>query len=191
MTPTTTNPPGPAVAGQIRITMAEFRRLALGRMVDLLRDVADKEDQRATNFVKRTPAPLERYWTTLQLKIEAHGQWEAVKDRYPQLAGILIKAVPILELLESSGSAYLLLDAYEQLLALEEAALPEQAHHAADMFHITADSRHIYMNVNTERVDRHPALAESVERDISQLRFMASVCALMEDLRAAGRPATN
>jgi hypothetical protein len=34
------------------------------------------------------------------------------------------------------------------------------------------------MNVNTERVDRHPALAESVERDISQLRFMASVCAL-------------
>jgi hypothetical protein len=43
--------------------------------------------------------------------------------------------VPILELLESSGSAYLLLDAYEQLLALvRRTALPEQAHHAADMF---------------------------------------------------------
>ncbi|MEP7356880.1 MAG: hypothetical protein ABI847_06535 [Anaerolineales bacterium] len=185
------NPAAASTTGQIRITMAEFRRLALGRMVDLLREVADKEDQRATNFVKRTPAPLERYWTTLELKIEAHNQWEAVRARYPQLAGILGKAMPILELLEGSGSAYLLLDAYEQLLALEDAALPEEAHHAADMFHITADARHIYMNVNGERVERHPALAESVERDISQLRFMASVCALMEDLRADGRTPTN
>ena len=191
MTPGTTNQAGPAAVGQIRISMAEFRRLALGRMVDLLRDVADREDQRATNFVKRTPAPLERYWTSLELKVEAHSQWESVKAHYPQLAGFLAAAMPILELLEGAGSAYVLLDAYERLLALEDAALPEQAHHAADMFHITADSRHIYMNVNTSRVDHHPALAESVERDISHLRFMASVSALMEDLRDAGRSPTN
>src|SRR6185503_7404673 len=112
--------------GQIRITMAEFRRLALGRMVDLLRDVADREDRRATDFVKRTPAPLERYWTTLELKLEVRNQWESVKERYPQLAEILAKAAPIVELLEGAGSAYVLLDAYEQLLALEDAALPEQ-----------------------------------------------------------------
>jgi hypothetical protein len=191
MAPSPNSPPSTAPAGQIRITMAEFRRLALGRMVDLLRDVADREDQRATNFVKRTPAPLERYWTTLELKIEAHSQWESVKARYPQLGDLLNRAAPILDQVEESGSAYRLLDAYEQLLALEDVALPEQAHHAADMFHITADSRHIYMNVNADRVQRHPALAESVERDIGQLRFMASVCALMEDLRAAGRAATN
>ena len=65
MTPSSSHAPGGAAMGQIRMTMAEFRRLALGRMVDLLREVADKEDQRATHFVKRTPAPLERYWTTL------------------------------------------------------------------------------------------------------------------------------
>ena len=35
-----------------------------------------------------------------------------------------------------------------------------QAHHAADMFHITADSRHIYMAVNSSRLNRHPALPE-------------------------------
>jgi len=134
-------------------------------MVDLLRDVADREDQRATNFVKRTPAPLERFWTTLELKIEAHRQWDVVAAKYPQLAGLLAAVTPILDQLESAGSAYLLLHAYEQLLALEDAALPEQAYHAADMFHITADSRHIYMSVNSSRLNRHPALAESLDRD--------------------------
>ena len=178
-------------SGQIRITMSEFRRLALGRMVDLLRDVADREDQRATNFVKRSPTPLERYWTTLELKIEAHNQWEAVAAKYPPLAGFLSRAAPILELLEVATSAYRLLDGYEQLLALEDEALPDEAHHAADRFHITADSRHIYMTVNTSRLDEHPTLAESVERDASHLRFMASVCALMEELRDAGRSPTN
>ncbi|HLF25823.1 MAG TPA: hypothetical protein VJG32_05765 [Anaerolineae bacterium] len=171
--------------------MSEFRRLALGRMVDLIKDMAAREDQRATNFVKRTPTPLERYWTTQELKVEAHRQWETVAAAYPQLARFLYSAVPILELLESSGSAYRLLDAYEQLLALEDAALPDQAHHAADMFHITADSRHIYMSVNTSRVERHPSLGAGLERDINHLRFMASVSALLEDLRAAQRPATN
>ncbi|MBF8284821.1 MAG: hypothetical protein HW378_3736 [Anaerolineales bacterium] len=191
MTASTTTHADLLASGQIGITMSEFRRLALGRTVDLLRDVADREDQRATNFVKRTPAPLERYWTTLELKIEAHNQWEAVAAKYPQLAGFLSSAAPILELLESAGSAYLLLDAYERLLALEDAALPEQAHQGADRFHITADSRHIYMAVNTSRLDQHPTLAESVERDVSHLRFMGSVCALLEDLRDAKRSPTN
>ena len=100
---------------QISIPLSEFRRLALGRLVALLRDVADREDQRATSFVKRAPAPLERFWTTLELKIEAHTQWEAVKAQYPPLGGLLAAVVPILEQLESAGSAYLLLHAYEQL----------------------------------------------------------------------------
>ena len=90
--------------GQVRITMAEFRRLALGRMVELLRDVADREDQRAANFVKRTPAPLERYWTTLELKVEAHNWWEAVATKYPPLAGFLSSAAPVLDRLESADS---------------------------------------------------------------------------------------
>ena len=182
---------GMSAAGQIRITMSEFRRLALGRIVDLLRDVADREDQRATSFVKRSPTPLECFWTTLELKMEAHNKLEAVAAKYPQLAGFVSAAAPILELQEGSPSAYRLLDAYEQLLALEDAALPEEAHHAADRFHITADSRHIFMTVNTSRLDQHPALAESVERDASHLRFMASVCALMEELCDARRAATN
>lgn len=191
MTTSPTSNTDSAAMRQIRLPMSEFRRLALGRMVDLLKDLAAAEDQRATNFVKRTPTPLERYWTTQELKAEAHHQWETVAAGYPQLAQILRTATPILESLENSGSAYRLLDAYEQLLALEEAALPEQAHHAADMFHITADSRHIYMAVNTTRVERHPFLAEGLERDINNLRFMASVSALLEDLREAQRPATN
>ena len=191
MTASTTSPVDPSTSKQIRIPLSEFRRLALGRLVDLLRDVADREDQRATNFVKRTPTPLERYWTTLELKIEAHRQWDSVAARYPQLAGLLATVTTILEQLEGAGSAYLLLHAYEQLLLLEAAALPEQAYHAADMFHITADARHIYMAVNSQRLDRHPALAESVERDVSHLRFMGSVSALLEDLRDAGRPPTN
>jgi hypothetical protein len=178
-------------SGQIRITMAEFRRLALGRMVDLLRDVADREEQRATNFVKRTPAPLERYWTTTELKMEAHSQWAVVREEYPQLRQFVESAAPILELIESAGTAYRLLDAYEQLLALEDAALPEEAHHAADTFHITADSRHIYMSVDTARLEQHSALADSVQRDINDLRFMGSVCALMEDLRDQRRQPTN
>src|SRR5882757_6860140 len=91
----------PATA-QVQITMSEFRRLALGRMVDLFRDMADREEQRATQFVKRSPTPLERYWTTLELKIEAHQQWEAVSAKYPRLAGFLAEAAPILELLESA-----------------------------------------------------------------------------------------
>jgi hypothetical protein len=177
--------------GQIQITMAEFRRLALGRMVDLLRDVADREEQRSTFFVKRTPAPLERYWTTLELKVEAHNQLEAVAAKYPQLASFVASAAPILDRLEEAGSAYVLLDAYERLLALEEAALPEHSHHAVDMFHITADSRHIYMDVNTSRVEHHPYLAEAVDRDMNHIRFMASVCALMEDLREQRRSPTN
>jgi hypothetical protein len=187
----TTTPENPTPSKQIRIPLGEFRRLALGRLVDLLRDVADREDQRATNFVKRTPAPLERYWTTLELKIEAHQQWEAVSDKYPTLKSFLASVMPILEQLEGAASAFMLLHAYEQLLALEDAALPDQAYHGADMFHLTADSRHIYMAVNSSRLDQHPLLAESVERDVSHLRFMGSVCALLEDLREAGRPATN
>ena len=191
MMPNTTHISPSATVSQTQITTGEFRRLALGRMVELLKDLANREDQRATNFVKRTPAPLERYWTTLELKIEAHAQLERVAASYPQLAGVLAAAVPILDRLESATSAYLLLDAYEQLLALEDAALPEQAHHSADMFHITADSRRIYMSVNNSYLDTHAALAESVERDIGHVHFMASVCALMEDLRESRRPATN
>src|SRR5437867_2051926 len=118
MIASTTTPADPSASKQIRISLPEFRRLALGRLVDLLRDVADREDQRATDFVKRTPTPLERYWTTLELKIEAHNQWAAVAAGYPQLAGLLASVTPILEQLESAGSAYLLLHAYEQLLML-------------------------------------------------------------------------
>lgn len=188
---TTTTSDNTSGVKQIRITMSDFRRLALGRMVDLIKDMAAREDQRATSFVKRTPTPLERYWTTEELKVEAHEQWERVAAQYPQLAQELNTAAPILEQLENAGSAYRLLDAYEQLLALEEAALPEQARHAADVFHITADSRHIYMAVDSTRLDGHPSLAESVERDVNQIRFMASVCALLEDLRIEHRPATN
>src|SRR5215212_3675772 len=123
--------------------------------------------------------------------MEAHAQWEKVAAGYPQLRSLLAAVTPILDQLESAVSAYLLLHAYEQLLALEDAALPDQAYHAADVFHITADSRHIYMAVDSTRLDGHPTLAESVERDINHLRFMGSVCALLEDLRDAGRPPTN
>ncbi len=171
--------------------MSEFRRLALGRMVDLLKDVADREDQRATDFVKRTPTPLEHYWTTQELKIEAYEQLESVAARYPQLAGVVSSAASILERLDTAGSAYLLFDTYEQLLALENAALPEQSHLVADIFHITADARHIYMSMDAKYLEHHTALAESVERDANHLHFMSSVCALMEDLRAAQRSPTN
>lgn len=191
MATSTTSDTNTSGVRQIRITMSDFRRLALGRMVDLIKDMAAREDQRATNFVKRTPTPLERYWTTEELEVEAHDRWEAVAAQYPQLAQELSSAAPILEQLESAGSAYRLLDAYEQLLALEEAALPEQARRGADVFHITTDSRYIYMAVDSTRLEKHPSLAESLERDINQLRFMASVCALLEDLREARRPATN
>jgi hypothetical protein len=191
MATSTTSNSNTSTVRQIRITMSEFRRLALGRMVDLIKDMAVTEDQRGSNFVKRTPTPLERYWTTEELKAEAHSQLEEVAEHYPQLEQILSSAAPILEQLETAGSAYRLLDAYEQLLALEEVALPEQAHHAADIFHITADSRYIYMAVDSTRLENHPSLAESVERDVNQIRFMASVCALLEDLREARRPATN
>jgi hypothetical protein len=176
---------------QIRITMSEFRRLALGRMVELLKDMAAREDQRATNFVKRAPTPLERYLTTEELKNEADTGMEVIAEQYPQLAQTIASAVPILELLENAGSAYRLLDAYEQLLALEASALPDQALHATDIFHITADSRYIYMAVDSTRLDNHPSIAEALERDVNQIRFMASVCGLLEDLRTEKRPATN
>jgi hypothetical protein len=177
--------------GDIRIAMSEFRRLALGRMVDLLKGVAEQEERRGTDFVKRTPTPLEQYWTTTELKIEAHAQLAAVTAQYPHLVSVTAAAAEILDRLEAAATAYLLFDAYEQLLALEHAALPEQTHLVSDMFHITADARHIYMSMDTSFLNRHVPLAESVERDASHLRFMTSVCALMEDLRDAQRAPTN
>ena len=120
MATSTTSNGNESTVKQIRLTMADFRRLALGRMVDLIKDMAAREDQRATNFVKRTPTPLERYWTTEELIEEAHSRWEMVAEQYPQLAQELSAAAPILEQLESAGSAYRLLDAYRIIVTHEK-----------------------------------------------------------------------
>jgi hypothetical protein len=177
--------------GKIALTMPEFRRLALQKTLDLFKAMADQEDQRATNFVKRTPAPLERYWTTPELKAEAHAALAALTPKYPPLRAFVAAAEPILDKLATANSAFLLLDAYDQLLALENTVLPESARLAADMFHITADARRIYLAVDDGYLAQRSALAEAVERDVTNVRFMASVGALLEDLRERGRAPTN
>ncbi len=175
----------------ISLTMSEFRRLALRKTLDLIQDVANQEDQRATNFVKRTPTPLARYWTTAELEADAQAALAAQAANYPQLQTFVASAEAVLQRFVTANSAFSLLDAYNQLLALEDAILPERAHLAADDFHITADARRIYLSIDTEHLARHTALAEAVEQDIANVHFMASVCALMEDLRADRREPTN
>lgn len=178
------------VAG-LSLTMCEFRRLTLKKTLDLLKDVADREDQRATNFVKRSPTPLERHWTTAELKVDVRARLAAVAADYPQLNKFFASAEPIVERLTTSNSACLLLDAYNQLLALEDIALPERAHNAADLFHITADAHRVYLAVDSRCFEERITLSEAVEEDITNIRFMASVCGLLEELREQQRPATN
>jgi hypothetical protein len=171
----------------LSLTMAEFRHLALGKTLSLIKDVADREDQRASDFVKRTPTPLERYWTTSELKAEARTALTALAVKYPQLGSFVTAAEPILDRISTANSAFILLDAYERLLALEDIALPDRAHIAASLFRITADSRQIYLTVSGDYLGQRSALAQAIERDTAHVRFMASVCALTEELRERRR----
>jgi hypothetical protein len=69
--------------------------------------------------------------------------------------------------------------------------LPGSARLAADVFHITADARRIYLAVDDGHLAQRSAQAEAVERDVTNVRFMASVGVLLEDLRERQRAPTN
>jgi hypothetical protein len=141
--------------------------------------------------VKRAPTPLERHWTTSELKAETQRALEAFATRYPRLDSFVSSARDILGKLTLASSAFLLLDAYNQLLELEETLLPQNVHLAADLFRITADSRRVHLAVGGDYLGQRPALAEAVEQNIAHLRFMGAMCALMEDLRDRRRSPTE
>lgn len=183
--------PTPAVPTGLSLPLYEFRRLALRKMMDLIGNVADWEEQRETSFVKRAPTPLERYWTTAELKAEARVALEALAGRFPGLGAFVTSAQDILGKLTLASSAFILLDAYNQLLELEETMLPQNLHLAADLFRITADARRVHLAVGGDYLGQRPALADAVEQNIAHIRFMGAMCALMEDLRERQRSPTE
>jgi hypothetical protein len=186
------------------VTVGEFRRMALQRVLDLLRTLMLAAQSR-TEFHARRPTTLIQYRDLDALAAavrdglrELHGLagssavlTDHLNPSETRTVGDLERALePHLIVLQDvrtrDGGGLLVLNAFNQLLTVERQYCGTLASAAEQNCRVTADDSHVYFFVTEGHLDRTDFWKQGVE----DTRFVASVSELLHEVREADRPPT-
>jgi hypothetical protein len=182
------------------LSAGEFRRLALQRALDLLRSLQLKLDSQV-GFEARRPATLFRFLTAAEMSDAIDRDLAEIRDRmgssallatadghrkltFDELKAALDPPLRVLlNLTHGDAGGLLLLDAFNQLLAIEEQFFRADGGPPNDSCRITAEDSHVYFFVDDKGVDRF----DSWKEGLAEAQFVASVGQLLQEIRAGRR----
>ncbi|MDJ0731475.1 MAG: PhnD/SsuA/transferrin family substrate-binding protein [Crocosphaera sp.] len=166
------------------LSLEEFRRLSLNKVLGLIREVRIQEASNVGDFVFREPTELIRYLTISEYKDEISRQLQDVSHSFSRLKSFTQNVSQLLnEIVDASSNAQQLVSTHRKLLEIEDQWLDRSSPEEIDRFSIRADKSRVYLYVVDRNLPLNSLFRQALQEDITDLEFLAQASSLAEELR--------
>ena len=176
------------------LSLEEFRRLSLNKVLGLIREVRIKEASNVEgDFVFREPTELIRYLTISEYQDEISRQLQDVSNSFSRLQSFTQDVSQLLnKIVDESPNAQQLVSTHRELLEMEDQWLERAYPKDIDRFSIRADKSRVYFYVVDRNLPLNSPFQQALQEDITDLEFLAQASSLAEELRDNQRnPSTD